>query len=60
MALPSVADLLKWQLPPCVILMVVLLKFSQVGDPTAAPIQFAEFFAGCGALSTGLRMVSRA
>lgn len=54
LAMPvSVAQMLRWGLPPCMILCVVLLKLS--GTIPNEPIDFAEYFAGCGALSRGLR-----
>lgn len=49
----SVAQMLRWGLPPCMITCVVLLKLS--GTIPNEPIDFAEYFAGCGALSRGLR-----
>lgn len=57
MPFPTVHSMLRWQLPPCCILVVLLLKFSNSVPP--AQIDFMEVFAGCGALSYGLRHVSR-
>ena len=54
MSMPSVAAMLRWGLPPCMIYAVVLLKFSGT-VPTNQPLDFAEYFAGFGALSHGLR-----
>ena len=54
MPMPSVAAMLRWGMPPVMVYAVVLLKFSGT-VPTDKPLDFAEYFAGCGALSHGLR-----
>ena len=51
--MPSVAAMLRWGLPPCMVYAVALLKFSGT-VPTDQPLDFAEYFAGCGAVSHGL------
>ena len=53
MVFPSVKDMLHWRFPSAAIYLVVLLKFSQTTP--AAELDFCELFAGCGALTAGLR-----
>lgn len=53
--MPSVADMLRWKLPPILIMIVVLL---QVGTPdtTSGPqLDFAEIFAGVAEISKSMR-----
>ena len=53
MVFPSVYEMLRWGFPPVAIYMVMLLKFSHTVP--ASPIDFCELFAGCGAVTSGLR-----
>lgn len=57
-AMVSVADMLRWKLPPILIMCVLLLRF---GAPNCTPntLDFVEVFCGQAEISKALRQVSR-
>ena len=51
----DVRTLIRWGIPPCFIMIVVLLKFSAMTRPSS--LEFAEIFAGAVEVSKALKMV---
>lgn len=57
-AMVSVADMLRWKLPPILIMCVLLLRFG-TPDYTPDTLDFVEVFCGKAEISKALRRVSR-
>lgn len=53
----DVATMLRWHVPPCLILCVLLVKFT--GQHTAGTTDFMEIFSGAGEATRALRAAPR-
>lgn len=57
-AMVSVASMLRWNLPPILIMLILLLRFGTPESVVPDSLDFTEVFAGAAEISKSLRRVS--